>query len=212
MISRRAVLAGSVAFPLFASSAHAADEAMARQLLAAAPAHGEKTLGDPAAPVTMIEYASATCPHCARFHIDIWPDIRKDYVDTGKVFFVFREMPLDNLALGVFMLARCVAEDKYFPTIDLLFRKQEVWTRNNPKEELLKIVSMSGLDTAGADACVQKQDLAKAIVESGRKAREEFGVKGTPTFFINGTKLSAHDDLAAVRTALDAELQRLGKG
>jgi protein-disulfide isomerase len=212
-ISRRKailVTAGALGFLPTAASAQADAAALAKKLLAAAPDHGEKTMGDPKAPITMVEYASATCPHCAEFHNTIMPEIKRDYIDTGKVFLVFREMPLDNLALGAFMLARCVPEDKYFAAIELMFRQQSTWAKTNPKEELFKIVSMAGLDATGAEACTKKEDLAKAIYETGKRGNEEFGVKGTPTFFVNGTYLDAHDDLSAVKTALDAELAKLG--
>jgi protein-disulfide isomerase len=183
--------------------------ALAQKLLAAVPPHGERTIGDPKAPVTMIEYASATCPHCAEFHLKVWPGLKQDYVDAGKVLFVFREFPTDQLALGAFMLARCVPESRYFETIDLMFLQQRFWTKN-PKPELFGIVREMGLSEGDAEACIKRQDLATNIKSVLKMANTEFGVKGTPTFFVNGTFLDAHDDPAKVRKGIDAELSKLG--
>jgi protein-disulfide isomerase len=185
-------------------------EAFAKKLLEAVPPHGEMTLGDPKAPVTMIEYASLTCPHCAEFHNNIWPEIKRAYVDTGKVLFILREFPTNELAVGAFMLARCVPYDKYFATIDAMFETQAVWLKTDTKANLFKIVGAAGLDAAGAEICIKKEDLARAIFDTRKRAMEEFNVKGTPSFFVNGVYVNAHDDAAAVRKNLDQELMRLG--
>ena len=97
-----------------------------KELMAPGPL-AEMTLGDPAAPVTVVEYASLTCPHCARFHTEVLPEFKKKYIDTGKVYFVFREFPLDQLSLAAFMLARCAAPGGYFPMVELLFTRQQEW-------------------------------------------------------------------------------------
>jgi protein-disulfide isomerase len=193
----------------FAPGSLAQDDAaaLAEKLLAAVPAHGEKSLGDPNAPVTMIEYASATCPHCAEFHMQIWPGLKQDYVDTGKVRFVFREFPTDQLALGAFMLARCVPDDKYFEAIDMMFLQQKFWTPN-PKVELFRIVEEFGLTADQAKACIKKQDLVDGIVKVRESAIKDFGVKGTPSFFINGQYIDGHEDPAAARGVIDAALAK----
>ena len=103
----------------------------AGKMLAAASPLGDRVLGQADAPVVMVEYASATCPHCAEFHAKVLPLIKTEYIDTGKVRFIFREFPLDQAALGAFMLARCVPEDKYFATIDLMFRRQAIWMKGD---------------------------------------------------------------------------------
>jgi protein-disulfide isomerase len=182
--------------------------ALAQALLAAVPPHGERSLGDPKAPVTMIEYASATCPHCAEFHMKVWPSIKADYVDTGKVLFVFREFPTDQVALGTFMLARCLPEEKYFEAIDMILLQQKFWSKN-PKVELFKIVGDLGLTAIDAEACLKKQDLAANIKSVLDKAYKDFGVKGTPAFFVNGTYLDGHEDPAAARKVIDAELAKV---
>jgi protein-disulfide isomerase len=141
--------------------------------------------------VTVIEYASATCGHCASFHKDSFPALKKDYIDTGKVRFVFREFPLDELALAAFMLARCAPENRYFPIIDVLFEEQQSWTRN-AREELLKIARMAGFTPESFDQCLQDEDVAKGILEIRSTAAEQYGVQSTPTFFVNGEMIAGN--------------------
>jgi protein-disulfide isomerase len=181
--------------------------AMAKKLLEAVPPHGERSIGDPKAPVTIIEYASASCPHCAEFHMQIWPGLKKDYVDTGKVRFILREFPTDQAALGAFMLARCLPEEKYYDAIDMMFLQQKFW-RANPKVELFRIVAEFGLTQEKAEACIKQPDLAKNIVAVRTSAVKDFGVKGTPSFFINGKFIDGHEDPAAARAVIDAALQK----
>lgn len=179
----------------------------AGKLLAAVPPHGERVLGNANAPVVMIEYASATCPHCAEFHADVLPEIKKTYIDTGKVKLIFREFPLDDRAMAVFMLTRCLPEDRYFPTLDALFRQQKEWTGSNPKAPLMKIMQDAGMTEAEFDACLKRRDLAEAIFDTRKIANEQFGVKGTPTFFINGKIVDGHKDASDVATAIEAALK-----
>lgn len=191
------------------ANAEPAEQALNSALLAAVPPHGERSLGDANAPVVVIEYASATCPHCAEFHETVFPEIKARYVELGKVRIVFREFPLDQRALAVFMLARCVPDDQYFATIDLVFRRQKLWNSQNietVRAELLKIMELAGLSSADVDACLQREDLAKAIFETAKIAREQFGVRGTPTFFVNGKLVDGHEDASALNAAIDAAL------
>ncbi len=182
---------------------------MAKKLLDAASPLGDRAIGDPNAPVVMIEYASATCPHCAEFHEKLLPQIKTEYIDTGKVRFIFREFPLDQLALGAFMLARCLPEDKYFPVIDLMFRRQRTWTQaKNPADDLFKITQMAGMTQAEFEACVSRKDLAKAISETAKKAATDFAIKGTPAIFVNGQFVDAHEDMPSVKAALDKAINQ----
>lgn len=203
-LSSAALLAPALTRP--GQAATEEEAAFAARLLAAVPPHGERSLGRPDAPVVMVEYASATCPHCAEFHMKVLPDIKKTYIDTGKVRLIFREFPLDQRALAVFMLTRCVPEDKYFPTVDLVFRRQQVWNGDNAKAELQKVLGMAGISAAEFDACLKREDLAKAIVETWKVGKEQFGVKGTPTFFVNGRFVDGHEDVASVATAIEDAL------
>ncbi len=151
-----------------------------------APTLGDRVLGSPDAKVTIIEYASATCPHCARFHTDVFPQLKTEFIDTGKVKFIFREFPFDDLALAAFMLARCAPADKYYPMISTLYEQQKVWAGQNAKAELFKIAQMAGLTQDAFDKCLQNEEVAKGIIEIQKKASQDYGVEATPTFFING--------------------------
>lgn len=144
------------------------------------------------APVTIIEYASLTCGHCANFYSKTLPEIRKKYIDTGKVRLVFREIVFlqDKRALAGVTLARCLPEERYFPLVGTLFEKQQSWAfaATGASEALLGIASVAGLDENGVKACLGNQQLVNDILANSKQATDEFGVRATPTFFINGTK------------------------
>lgn len=184
------------------SAAHAAD--VDPKVLHAEPKLGDRFLGKADAPVTIVEYASATCPHCAHFHEQAFVEIKKQYIDTGKVKFIFREFPFDDLALAAFMLARCAPKEKYFPMLGVLFEKQRVWTRNNPREELLKIAKLAGFTEESFDKCLKNEDVAKGIYKIRETADKKFGVNSTPTFFINGKQLSGNLPFAEFKKAIDS--------
>ncbi len=152
----------------------------------------EKIMGDKDAPVTIIEYASMTCPHCANFHLNTLPDIKKNYIDTGKAKLVLREFPVstrDMRSIAAFMLARCADEDKYFPMVDVLYQKQEQWSRaENPVPILLNIAKLAGFTQESFDACLKNQQVMDSVLKVRNKAADDYGVSGTPTFFINGKK------------------------
>jgi protein-disulfide isomerase len=167
------------------------------------PELGERTLGDADAPVTMIEYASATCPHCARYHADTFATIKEEYVDTGRVRYVFREFPFDDLALAAFMLARCAPEERFFSVIDVIFEQQQTWTQN-PREELLKIARMAGFTAETFEQCLQNEDIARGILDIRNTAGEQYGVNSTPTFFINGEVLQGNQPIERFREAIEA--------
>ena len=207
-IKRRVFMAWAIAClasaqPTWAEEATDKGNAM---LKAASPL-GDRVLGRLDAPVTFIEYASATCPHCAEFHVKVLPLIKSEYIDTGKVKFIFREFPLDQLALGVFMLTRCLPEDKFFPTTDLLFRRQQIWAQaENPEVEITKIMTMAGMDKATFEACIKNSDKAKAMNEYAKKSAADFDIKGTPALFINGKYIDGHKEMADVKMELDAAI------
>lgn len=176
-----------------------------KEKLLVAPAIGDKVLGNADAKVTIVEYASATCPHCANFHRDTFPKLKKDYIDTGKVRFIFREFPFDDLAMAAFMLARCAPNDKYFPMLGVLFDKQQVWSRHNPREELLKIAKLAGFTEESFDKCLKNEKIAKGIYNIRETASKKFGVNATPTFFINGKLLSGNQPIEKFKELIDAE-------
>jgi protein-disulfide isomerase len=147
---------------------------------------GDQVMGDAKAPVTIIEYASMTCPHCAHFHETTYPELKKKYVDTGKVRFIFREFPLDPLAAAGSMLARCAGKDKYFPLIDALFSQQKDWVVQKPLVPMFAIAKQAGFTQQTFDECLANQKMLEGIEESRTRASQKFGVNSTPTFFING--------------------------
>jgi protein-disulfide isomerase len=152
---------------------------------------GDKTLGDEAAPVTIIEYASMTCGHCANFHKRTWPDLKKDYIETGKVRFIFREFPLDPVASAAFMLARCAPQEKYFDIVDIMFEEQRAWAfTDNPYQSLLDFSKQIGFTQESFEECLTNQGLLDAVNAVRERGANEFGVNSTPTFFINGEKHS----------------------
>ena len=185
------------------TAAHAADNADPA-LLHVAPSIGDRFLGKADAPVTIVEYASATCPHCANFHKQAFVDLKRDYIDTGKVRFIFREFPFDDLALAAFMLARCAPEDKYFPMLDVIFERQQTWTRKNPREELLKIAKLAGFTEESFDKCLKNEEVAKGISEIRDTGSKKFGVNSTPTFFVNGKVLAGNAPIESFKKLIDA--------
>ncbi len=151
----------------------------------------DRVLGSPDAPVTMIEYASLTCSHCASFHNNTLPQLKKDYIDTGKVKLVYRDFPFDELGLRAATLARCAEPESYFAMLDVLFSGQEVWSRSkNPLQALRGIGRMAGMDDRAFDQCMQNQAITDEILKIRLRAAQEYQVKSTPTFFINGERLS----------------------
>jgi protein-disulfide isomerase len=170
--------------------------------LAEPPTAGEMALGPEDAKVTIIEYASVSCPHCAAFHKDVFPALKRDYVDTGKVRFVFRDFPLNQAALAGAMIARCAPKEKYFPIIDALFETQQVWMKK-PADELFKVAQLAGFTRASFDACLKNEAVAKGIVAIRDRATQEFEVKGTPTIFINGERYAGPRELDKIKAAID---------
>ncbi|HVT54559.1 MAG TPA: DsbA family protein [Xanthobacteraceae bacterium] len=156
------------------------------ELLKAGPL-GDKIQGDAKAPVTIIEYASLTCPHCEHFHATVYPMLKKNYIDTGKVRFIFREFPRDPVDIGAFMLARCAPPDRYFAMIDVLFDQQKNWAfTKDAAKQLLMIAKQAGFTEESFDKCLSDKKLAEEIRNVGKHAYEKFKVDSTPTLFING--------------------------
>ncbi|AGF74259.1 DSBA oxidoreductase [Bartonella australis AUST/NH1] len=148
----------------------------------------DRVEGEDNAPVTIIEYASLTCAHCAFFFNDIFPKLREKYIKTGKVRLIFRDFAYDPRATAGFMLARCVPEDRYFPLIEVLFQKQGEWVwEQDALTPLKKIGLMAGLTDESFDACLKNQSILDEVNASFERGKE-LGVTATPTFFINGHK------------------------
>ena len=147
---------------------------------------GDQAQGAADAPVTIIEYASMTCSHCATFHMTVYPALKSRYIDTGKVRYILREFPLDPLAAGAFMLARCAGDDKFYPLVDVLFQQQKQWAFvQNPIPPLLNIAKQNGFTEQRFEQCLSDQKMLDAI-EEVRQRGAKLGVTSTPTFFVNG--------------------------
>jgi protein-disulfide isomerase len=160
----------------------------------------DMALGPADAAVTITEYASMTCPHCAAFDTAVFPKIKSEYIDTGKVRYVFREFPLDVKAAAGSMLARCIAKDdsgKYFAVVDLLFKQQNDWAMKNTAETLGRIGKQAGLSQQAVEACLKDQALLDKIAADQKYASEVLKVDSTPTFFINGEKIKGEASFEA---------------
>jgi protein-disulfide isomerase len=192
MITRRQtlqLLGTAVASALLVTSLPAFAQNVSVQDLAVQGPLGDVTLGPADAKVTIVEYASMTCSHCAHFHATTWPELKKRYIDTGKIRFTLREFPLDPLATAGFMLARCDGESKYYPITDLLFDQQKNWAFvDKPLDALRAMLKQAGFSQEKFDACLKDQKLYDAVNAVKNRAIEQFKVDSTPTFFINGER------------------------
>jgi protein-disulfide isomerase len=196
MITRRQtlqLLGTAAATAYLATSLPALAQNVAVQDLAVQGPLGDVALGPESAKVTIVEYASLTCSHCAAFHKDTWPELKKRYVDTGQVRFILREFPLDPLAKAGFMLARCDGEAKYYPITDLLFDQQSVWAfSKKPLDALQQMMRQAGFSKEKFESCLQDQKLYDAVDAVRKRGEEKFKVTSTPTFFINGQRVSGN--------------------
>jgi protein-disulfide isomerase len=197
-LNRRAMIA--------LAAAMAASPVMAQE---AAAELTDYSLGSPDAPVKIVEYASFTCPHCATFHATVFKDLKRDYIDTGKVHFTLREVYFDRYGLWAAMVARCGGDMRYFGIHDMLFDQQAEWAASQDPMQVvqnLKTIGISaGLDGAAIDACLNDQAKAEALIARFQTNMEADGVEGTPTIFVNGAK-HANMTYADLKAIIDAEL------
>jgi protein-disulfide isomerase len=162
------------------------------------------TLGKADAPVTLVEYASLTCPHCADFHNNVLPEIKKEFIDTGKVRLVYRDFPLDRIALAGSMIAQCSGRDRYFGFLQVLFQSQSQWVRaSNPIEALAQIARLGGVTQAEVDACLKNEAQEKAILQKRLDASNRYKINSTPTLIINGRKFPGGLSLPHFKAVLD---------
>jgi protein-disulfide isomerase len=157
------------------------------ELMQAGPL-GEAALGADNAPVTIIEYASMTCPHCAHFAVTTFPQLKEKYIDTGKVRFILREFPFDPIAAGAFMIARCAGKDSFFPVVEVLFRNQAVWAHDDPFVDFVATLKQAGISEDKVKECLADQKAIEHIEWVRKRAIQKFRVDSTPTFFIDGQK------------------------
>lgn len=174
----------------------------------------DMAVGSPDAPITVVEYASVTCPHCATFHQEVYPSIKEQYIETGKVRFIFREFPTApaNLSVAGSMLARCAADkggnDAYFVVLNALFATQRTWIYGeSPRDELLKIAAQAGMGAEEFDACVKRQELLDYLNENIKEGSDKYSIASTPSFVLNGQvrHFSTFEDFSK---ALDEALEK----
>lgn len=165
---------------------------------------GERAMGDPNAPVTIIEYASLTCPHCAHFHNDVLPDLKERYIETGKVRLVFRDFPLDERALMAAALAHCAGPDRYFGFLDVLFQTQSGWARaDDYLGALKKLGKLGGMSDEEMDQCLADQELTDGILQTRLDGQNEHQVSSTPTLVINGEVYPGAREIDELSTLID---------
>jgi protein-disulfide isomerase len=170
---------------------------------------GDHVLGDLKAPITIIEYASLTCGHCASFHVTVLPGLKTKWIDTGKAKLIYRDFPLDQVAAKAAQIAECSGKDKYFAVLDMMFQSQLKWAGQNvqdPVAELAKMLRIGGMGAAEIDTCLKNETIANAVV-ADLKGGEKLGVNSTPTIFINGNMFKG----ARSSELIDAEIQKFVK-
>ena len=161
------------------------------------------SIGD-AAGVPVVEYGSLTCPHCATFSREVLPELKKDYLDTGKVRYIFREFSRNPLDVAAFVLARCVGDDKALAAIELLFSEQDKWAFvDKPLEPLIAAMRPTGLTHDQAMACLKDQSKVDAIAAVGKRASDEIKMNGTPTFVVDGKVYGGELSMDQLRAILD---------
>ena len=184
------------AFPAAAQAPKPADDANPQSLLAASGQ--DRVLGKPDAPITIIEYASLSCPHCANFATKVLPKLREKWIDPGKAKLILRAFPLDEPALRAEMVARCVPPERYYPLVETLFEAQDKWVvAKDWQAALQRIAQLAGVPKTKFEACIADKTLEDQVAQSRLTAAQQLSVNSTPTFFINGTKYDGEPSLEA---------------
>lgn len=206
--SRRTLLFSAAALALAARTPALSQDAKKIDLtdLMTPPAEGDMSMGADSAKVTIIEYASASCPHCAAFNNEVFGKLKTEYIDTNKVKFIFREFPHNDQAMAAFMVARCSPKEKYFPLMDIFFKTQDKWVPD-AFNQLKDIAKQSGMSEIDFEACLKNEKVAKAIFDVRNKADKSYGVTGIPTFFINGKSYDGERNFDAMKAILDPLLK-----
>lgn len=199
-LDRRTVLAGMLALPVAVNPAMVLADGHE-------PVLGDVVLGDADAPVTIIEYASLTCPHCSSFHINTWPQVKEAYVDTGKVKFILREVYFDKEGLWASMTARCGGEKGYYPMMDTFLKQQREWTRSdNIGEAIQQIGRRAGLSNDQLSACLADREYAKTLLEAYQTNAAADEIRSTPSFIIDGEVHSGSMSFEEFSELVDAAL------
>jgi protein-disulfide isomerase len=166
---------------------------------------GDRVMGKPNAPVTVIEYASLTCPHCAKFQRDVFPRVKKEFIDTGKVRFVVREFPIGHTSGTAAIINRCAPEDKYFALFNAFLLRQPEWVSLEIRPDAIySVAKSSGMSRETFDKCLTNQSIIDALTGVKQRGRQ-FGVKGTPTFFINGQKAQGEITFDQIKAMIEQQ-------
>jgi protein-disulfide isomerase len=168
-----------------------------------APTPQDRILGQPDAPITIVEYASLTCPHCAHFDTAVLPKLKEKWIDSGKAKLILRDFPLDEPAMRAAMVARCAPPERFYPLVDALFSGQEKWaTAKDYRAALERLAKLGGVGDKEFKACIADKKLEDQVAGSRLSAAKDLGVDSTPTFFINGTKFEGAPTVEAFERAL----------
>ena len=167
----------------------------------------EKSLGNNEAPIKMVEFASMTCGSCAKFHNDVFPSIKKDFIDSGKVFFTYKDFPLDKFALKASVIARCSGDAKFFNFLSVIYNKQKDWTRTqDPFKSLLKIAKLGGLKNDEIKVCVGNKSIEDGILKDRLNSSKKFDITATPTIYFNGKKYDGDLSYEALKLKIESLL------
>ena len=167
----------------------------------------EKSLGKPDAPIKMIEFASLTCGHCARFHNEVMPAIKEKYINSGKIFFIYKDFPLDKFALKASIISRCSGNRNYFSFLDVFYKKQSSWTRSqDPFKSLLKIAKIGGLKDEEIKVCVGNKSIEDGLLKDRLQSSKKYDITATPTIYLNGKKYTGDLTLEALELKINSLL------
>lgn len=204
VISRRALVAATASTGVVMALGAMPRSAVAAPL-STEEALAERVLGAADAPVTMLEYSSLTCPHCASFHVNTLPILKEKYIDTGKLQIVYRDFPLDRAGAIAAMMARCVPTTSYFPVLDVLFKNQRGWAGSeDPVGALARIGAQAGLGIDDFNACLQNQQLLDGVLRMRQEGSQKFEITSTPTFIVNDSeKIAGAQDVSVFEAAIE---------
>ena len=214
LLNRRQFIAGAALFLSDGTMALAqTSSAAAGDILAAKSPLGDIVVGRPEAPLTLVQYASASCSYSAKFQREILPQLNKTYIEPGKLKLVFRELPQNDRVTAVTLLARCLPRERYFDAYNALFQSQDAWVSSqNPGPPITRIVTGLGMSKETFEKCLADRQKAAQLEAFRRKTVRDFGIEATPTFFLNGQKIFGRIDMADLRSelfaAIDAALKQ----
>ncbi len=170
----------------------------------------ERILGQPKAPIELIEYASLTCPHCAKFHNGPWVKIKKEYVDTGKAKLIYRDFPTDQLALAASMIARCAPKTRYFGIVKIMFETQDNWRNSqNPRQALANIGRIAGMSLETVNQCINSKVAYESVMRLREEGSKKFNIDSTPTLKVNGEKIESGLKIEDYRKLFDKLLKKV---